>query len=214
MENVTDKDESQSACKRNAILSAATEIFLSVGFEAASMDTIATLADVSKQTIYNHFGSKQALFNAIIDERCRHFVKPLVSARARAQGIKAVLTELARQSTRLMLTPSSLALYRLLMAETSRFPDLGCQAYKLGAEQAVSALAQYLAEQQELGVIEVGDVRLAAEQFLGMLAGHIHLRALLGVEPQPDAERLERSIAQTVHTFLRTYGTGGSQEAG
>lgn len=170
------------------------------------MDAIATQADVSKQTIYNHFGSKQALFTAIIDERCRHFVQPLVSASARAQGIKAVLTDIARQSTRLMLTPSSLALYRMLMAETVRFPELGRQAYQSGAEQTVSALAQYLSEQRKQGIVNIEDVRLAAEQFLGLLAGHIHLRALLGVEPQPQAQRLEKSIAQAVHTFLCTYG--------
>lgn len=195
-----------SARKHAAILSAAREVFLEVGYGAASMDEIARRAGVAKQTIYNHFAGKDALFGEIITQLCDELLRPLARPELRAGPPEAALAALAAEVMALMLQPSSLALHRLLVAEAPRFPELGAVAYRTGVQRPVDALAAYLEEQTRAGALNVGDARLAAEQFFGMLVGHIQIRALLGVEPKPPAAFLEAAAAEAVRTFLARYG--------
>src|SRR5258708_2764511 len=57
-----DDEERQSTCKRKAIVEAATTTFLHKGYLGTSMDEIAALGGVSKQTVYKHFADKERLF--------------------------------------------------------------------------------------------------------------------------------------------------------
>jgi TetR/AcrR family transcriptional repressor of mexJK operon len=191
--------------KREAILDAATDLFLEGGYAAASMDAIATRAEVSKQTIYHHFGCKDGLFGAIINRRCDGLLSPFLTPETKQCGIEAALTSLARQFLELLLNPTSLALYRVLIAEAHRDPELGRISYAAGPQVAVRTLTDYIAEQAEAGRLAVGDPRIAAEQFFGMLTGHLQLRALLGVEERPDFEHTEEFIANAIRTFLAAH---------
>jgi TetR/AcrR family transcriptional repressor of mexJK operon len=194
-----------SARKHAAILAAARDVFLDVGYGAAGMDEIARRAGVAKQTIYNHFGGKDALFGEIITTLCDDLLRPLSHPELRASSPEAALGALAQQVMTLMLEPSSLALHRLLVAEAPRFPELGAAAYRTGVVRPVDALASYLDEQSHLGMLAVPDVRLAAEQFFGMLVGQIQIRALLGVELHPDPAALRAAAEEAVRTFIARY---------
>lgn len=194
-----------SARKHAAILSAARAVFLEVGYGAASMDEIARRAGVAKQTIYNHFAGKDALFGEIITQLCDELLRPLARPELRAGPPAAALAALADEVMALMLAPSSLALHRLLVAEAPRFPELGAVAYRTGGQRPVDALAAYLEEQTRAGALAVPDARLAAEQFFGMLVGHIQIRALLGVEVRPPEAAIDAAAAEAVRTFLARY---------
>jgi len=198
-------DDAAPSPKREAIIEAATECFLEAGYGAVSMDAIAHRAGVSKQTIYNHFGSKEDLFGAIIRGWCDQLLTPLLTPEIKAAGIEAALTSVARQFVELLLSPRSLALYRVLIAEAPRFPELGRISYLSGAAPAVDTLAHYLDEQRRTGGLAVQDSRLAAEQFFGMLNGHMQIRALLGIEPSPPPDAVAASIRRAVQTFLCAY---------
>lgn len=197
--------ENDRTPKRQAILDAATRIFLDAGYGAASMDAIAHAAGVSKQTIYNNFGSKETLFGAIISRWCERLLTPFLTAEVKAQGVENALLFLGRQFNGLILAPESLALYRVLVAEVDRFPELGRISYTSGAAAAVESLAAYLSEETAKGVLHVNDPHLAAEQFFGMLCGHTQLRALLCVDVSPSPEELERATSTAVETFMRMY---------
>jgi len=199
-----------SACeepskKQAAILEAATSAFLRVGYRAASMDEVARQAGVAKQTIYNHFGSKEALFGAVVERRCQNLLTVLLTPGIEARGVAGALASLARQYVELMLSPTSLALHRVLMGQVRRHPELGAVSYEAGGRPAVETLSAYLRERTAAGELDVADPTLAAEQFYGMLAGHIQVRALLGVEECPSAETVDRTIAHAVDTFLRAF---------
>lgn len=200
--------EADTSPKRECILEAATKVFLTAGFDAASMDMVAHEAGVSKQTIYNHFGSKEALFGAIIRHRCDSFLTPILTPETEAMGISAALSSLARQVIRMVLTPQSFTLYRVIIAEAQRFPELGKISYEAGAQRAVEVLAHFLEQQANKHALRISDSRLAAEQFFGLLNGHLQLRGLLGVDPQPDAQEINQRVEKTVECFLRLYGTG------
>ena len=191
--------------KRASIIAAATTVFLRDGYGRASMDAIAREAEVSKQTIYHHFGGKAALFGAIIEERCRRLLSPFSWPEAGADDPRATLTAIARQFVDIMLAPSSLSLYRALMAEVARFPKLGRVTYESGPSRIVAAISGYLNEQNAAGRMNVPDTMFAAEQFYGMLTGHLQLRALLGVESSPSPERTERVVRHAVDTMMCLY---------
>ena len=72
--------------KRDAILEAAARVFFESGYAAASMDEIAREAGVSKQTVYSHFGAKEALFGAFIRDNCERLLEPILAPEIRAKG--------------------------------------------------------------------------------------------------------------------------------
>jgi len=190
-----------SAPKHDAILDAARRVFLRAGY-SASMDLVAAEAGVSKQTVYNHFGSKEGLFRAIVDHVSGELLDVLVEGDARPDPA-ATLEAIARRFLNLLLTPSYLALHRMLVAEAPRFPDLAREIYLGGPARAASELALYLAQESRKGTLAVTDPALAAEQFFGALCGHLHLRTLLSPRDAPGEAEIERAIAHAVRGFLR-----------
>lgn len=188
--------------KRAAIVAAAQTVFLESGYPAASMDTIAAAAGVSKQTVYNHFGSKDELFGAIIRERCRQLLEALQPEQAAAGRPEAVLRRLAQAFVDKMLSPETLALYRILVVESQRSPELGEIYYRSGADLAVETLSAYLRDQTRRGVLQVAKPRIAAEQFFSMLGGHLRIRALLGLDSRPDPAKVKAYVDNAVRTFL------------
>jgi TetR/AcrR family transcriptional regulator, mexJK operon transcriptional repressor len=188
--------------KQDAILEAASEIFLEQGFGNASMDEIARRAGVSKATVYSHFESKPALFGAIVQHRCQRTLAAML-AELSDQPVEQTLTTLGRQFLDVLMMPGSLPLYRVVLAEAPRFPELGRIFYEAGPDRCAIALTDYLTDLDRRGVLQVSDPRWSAEQFLGGVLGQIHIRMLLGVasEPPSPAAR-ERFVAAAVSAFL------------
>lgn len=190
--------------KIKAITEAATAAFLADGYEGASLDHIAARAGVSKQTIYNHFADKESLFRAI----CADLTTDLMTSLRPEPGLQAnpsaTLRRLGQAYLDLALRPSSLALHRLIIGETARFPELGRAIYRTGPARVVAELADYLDQQTKAERLHVADPQAAAEQFLGMLLGHHQLRALLGVAVT-DRAAAARRVDSAVEAFLRAY---------
>ena len=191
------------APKHDAILDAAKRVFLREGY-SASMDLVAAEAGVSKQTVYNHFGSKEGLFRAIVDHASGELLDALGDGDARADPA-ATLEAVARRFLSMLLAPSHLALHRMLVAEAPRFPDLAREIYLGGPAHAARELAHYLAQESRKGTLAVADPALAAEQFFGALCGHLHLRALLSPRDAPGEAEIERAITHAVRSFLRAH---------
>ncbi len=182
--------------------------FLADGYEGASLDHIAARAGVSKQTIYNHFADKESLFRAICADLTSDLMTSLRPEGGPDEDPAVTLRRLGRACLELALRPSSLALHRLIISETARFPDLGRAIYESGPARAVAELADYLGQQTRAGRLQVSHPEETAELFLGMLIGHNQLRALLGVagvSPAGAARRVDR----VVDAFMRAYSPPG-----
>ncbi len=193
--------------KHDAILDAARRVFLREGY-SASMDLVAAEAGVSKQTVYNHFGSKEELFRAIVDHASGELLEVLAEGDGARADPAATLEAIARRFLKMLLAPSHLALHRTLVAEAPRFPDLAREIYRGGPAHAASELAHYLAQETREGTLAVADPALAAEQFFGALCGHLHLRALLSPREAPGEAEIERAISHAVRGFLRAHAAG------
>jgi TetR/AcrR family transcriptional repressor of mexJK operon len=196
--------EGSPARKRHAILRAGADAFLRLGYGSTSMEAIAAEAGVSKQTIYNHFGSKEVLFRAIVEGLVSQLLRPIEDHRGDADP-KSALTSLAREFFVIMLKPSSLAMHRLLVADAGRFPELAAAVYDAGPARIIATLARFLARETRKGRLAVEKPRLAAEQFFGMLNGYLQVRALFGVEPLPSDAELETRAAYGTKCFLKMH---------
>lgn len=187
--------------KREAILEAARKVFMEVGFGAASMDAIANEAKVSKQTVYNHFGSKEELFAAMI----RYWVDQklvVMSEAAKQVRPEDTLRSMAHQFLDHGSAEQRVAMYRILMAESPRFPELGNIFYGAGPAVVRKFVADYLAEQHKRGTLHVVDPQLTAEQFFGMLNG-CQLKAQLGIERLPNKQAIDAYIDHAIMLMMK-----------
>ena len=134
----------QSTRKRTAIVDAATITFLHKGYLGTSMDEIAALAGVSKQTVYKHFADKERLFSEVVVSTVNEASDPVHAEvlQLRDSGdLEADLRDLARRQLTLVLQPKLMQLRRLVIAESPRFPELGRTFYEQGPGRTITALA-------------------------------------------------------------------------
>lgn len=196
-------DAGRRYSKRTQIVAAAKDLFLRLGYEGASIELIAEAAQVSKQTIYNNFADKEALFRAIAEDLVDEVVAPLLCRETgKDSDMRGVLTSLGESFLGITLDPCSLALHRLVVMEAPRFPELGLAVYAAGASRAVEQLAMFLDEQANSGDLRLNNATLAAEQFFGLIMGHHQLRALLGVEAHVPPARIRGIVQAGVDLFL------------
>jgi TetR/AcrR family transcriptional repressor of mexJK operon len=189
--------------KHRAILNAATELFVARGYGAVSMDAIAREADVSKATLYAHFESKDRLFATIVQVACQENFIPSDDLPGGDTAEEAALRTIGGRILRFFLRDRSLAIHRLVIAESVRFPELGRAFHENGPVAGRRRLAAWMAARPALVVPEP---EIAAEQFLALLRAGVYLRATLGLAPGPDEPAIDAVVTAAVRTFLRAYG--------
>ena len=194
--------------KRTAIVAAARELFVTQGYGAVSMDAVARAAAVSKATLYAHFESKDALFASIIGQACRDNI--VFDGRLPECGtdVATDLTLIGRRILRFFLEPRTLAIYRVVIAESGRFPELGRAFYEAGPAVLTGVFAEWLAAHVAAGRLALPDPEAAAGQFLGLLRTGLYMRATLGLTPAPDDAAVDATVASAVDLFVRAYGRG------
>jgi TetR/AcrR family transcriptional regulator, mexJK operon transcriptional repressor len=191
--------------KRTAILAAAGDLFVKHGYGAVSMDSVARAASVSKATLYAHFASKDALFATIIHDACRLNIAADTFLPEAGDGLAAGLKALGGRLLRFLLEDRTLAIYRVVVAESVRFPELGQAFFENGPDRFHRLFSQWIARQSEAGRLATPDPGMAADQFVGMLRTGLYLRATLGIPPLPAEEAIDRVVNEAVATFLRAY---------
>jgi TetR/AcrR family transcriptional regulator, mexJK operon transcriptional repressor len=200
----------RSVRKRQAILDAATQVFLSKGYLGTSMDEIAALAEVSKQTVYKHFADKEALFNEIVLGTVNEASDPVyeeVTNLADTGDLEADLRDLARRQLSLVMQPKVLQLRRLVIGEGGRFPELGKTFYEQGPGRTLKALTEAFERLAERGELELDDPAAAANHFNWLImSAPINRAMLLGDDKPPKKAELERYVDSGVRAFLAAYG--------
>ncbi len=191
--------------KRRQMMEAAADLFIARGYEAVSMDAIARAANVSKATLYAHFASKDQLFATIVGDACRQKLE-VSSLPDAPSDLRAALVTVGRGLLNFLMQPRTLAIHRVVIAEASRFPELGEAFYANGPAVSHQRMAQWMRAQHAAGRIDAPDPVLAAEQFMALLRTSLFLRATLGLHPAPTEAEIEATVEAGVETFLRAYG--------
>jgi AcrR family transcriptional regulator len=188
--------------KTEAILDAAVEVIGQRGL-GAPMEAIARRAGVSKQTVYNHYGSKAELIRALMGRRVAIITAPLRAPDA-IDNPREALEGFARSMLETVLT-KRYAIMRLAIQGAAEMPEVAREIFEAGPRQARRQLAAFLAEETRLGRMDVPDPEQAAEFFGGMVMGHHQLRSLLGQPPQKTAEQLAAQAAEAAGRIKRPY---------
>ncbi|MFF8610055.1 TetR/AcrR family transcriptional regulator [Streptomyces sp. NPDC015346] len=201
----------RAARKRQAIVRAARALFLREGF-GVGMDAIAAEAGVSKVTVYNHFGSKEALFTAVVagalDEPLaagEHENGPDLARLADAEDLRAAFVEAARAWVRAVRENDEVrALRSLVAAELHRFPELGRAWRDHGPAGHHPAVADALRALADRGRLEIPDLEVAIIQLYALLIYPQMVFSHYGTELSEDLT--DRLIVDGVDMFLGRYG--------
>lgn len=184
---------------RARLLQAATEVFAAEGYRVG-VDRIAAHAGVAKQTLYNHFPSKAELFGAVIH---RVTDELLVTLDDDGTGLRERLVGFAVRYREKLLSPDGLCFYRMLLAESVRFPELAASFYRAGPAQTTARLREVLAAAMRSYTLRQDDAEFAANILLSMLVGTERSQYLFSGAAVP---RLDPAhAAAIVDCFLRAY---------
>jgi TetR/AcrR family transcriptional regulator, mexJK operon transcriptional repressor len=185
------------------ILDAATEMFLAHGFGVTSIDAVAQHLRMSKRTFYHRFPDKEALFAAVVHriiQRLRPAANiPLIEG----ADLQTILEQLAALILHAAVSPQAIALHRLIVAESARFPELArVLAHEGATEEATTLIAGILEREASAGRTRIDDTRFAAQQFLQMVVALPQRRAM-GLGAPMSTKELRDWPHKVADLFLR-----------
>lgn len=184
--------------KRAAIVRAATDLFLKSGYDRTSLAKIADASGVSKATLFKQFPTKATLFEAIVRESW-------TPGGSEDLPSDVDLVGLGRRYVELLGRPEMVALFRIVIAEVPRFPELGRTQFDLGKMPYFDSVRAWFDTTNESGRFVVEDAELAATQFLGMISNFVFWPKLLLVDWSPSAEQCERAVLEAAATMEARY---------
>jgi AcrR family transcriptional regulator len=186
------------------ILEAAQRHFDEHGLERANVDAIAADAGVAKMTVYNNFGSKEGLFQAVVRDRSATVVAgfPGAATLNPAQPEKALLAIGARFLA--LARGDALGALRAVYGVAGTQPEVCRALYEEGPERVTGELAAYLRRAHAAGTLKVRNPLLAADLFLSMFLGSGHIRGMLKLE-MPDSREDKALLREAVRVFMAAY---------
>jgi AcrR family transcriptional regulator len=201
-----DPHPQDGGAKRRQILDGARTVFMSDGFDGASMNDIARVAGVSKGTLYVYFESKEALFEALIREDRQQQAERLLSDDDDAKSARDFLYGYGRRFLETMTRPETLAQSRMVISAIAKFPRFGPVFFEAGPQFGLRRLEGRLQSLVDADELEIADVELAARQFAELCKAGIFHRAIFCLDSHPTTEDIERTIRGAVDVFMAAYG--------
>ena len=173
--------------RETEILTAALNVFLKSGYGASTVDELAAAAQVTKRTLYAYYGDKAEIFSAMVK-----YLAAAVSLDA-ASDIDTLETLAARIVGRLH-SDELVGLHQLVIAESTRFPELAVILHTSGDARHIARLAGHIRAERDPACEQL------AEPLFSLLLGEKHRRRLLGIDPAPSpaqaAAQADAALAQ------------------
>lgn len=194
--------------KFEQVLEGARDVFLREGFEGASVDEIAKQAGVSKATLYSYFPDKKLLFMEVAKAECQRQADDATSTVDMTGPPDVVLFSTASRMVRFFLSRFGHQVYRICVAESERFPDIGREFYASGPELGQRILSEYIRGSVERGYLNVPeeDIEFAADQFRELCKTSLHVQLVMGVRSEFSDEEIDRVVRGAVDMFVARYG--------
>jgi AcrR family transcriptional regulator len=196
----------QDPAKRAQILDGAKRCFLSVGFEAASMNEITAKSGVSKGTLYVYFKDKEDLFTALIDREKSAVMGAAKKELERDGTMAEKLHRFGTYVTSRLTSEEVIRAQRMVLGIAERMPDIPTRFFGSDAFSAHLILRDYLDAQVAAGELVIDETDLAARQFLELSMASVFKRRLFGNLPQPmPPAEIAHVVDKAVDMFLSYY---------
>ncbi|WP_267397188.1 MULTISPECIES: TetR/AcrR family transcriptional regulator [unclassified Sphingomonas] len=189
--------------RRQAIIEAARHSFLEHGYAGTSMSALVKTLGGSKGTLWSYFPSKEELFGAVIEQVSAAFRAELANVLATRGELETVLAAFCRTFMRKISAPESLETWRLVVAESGRFPEVGQIFYQQAARHTREALTRFLEPYIAEGRLRQARPDHMAERLIDLCVGP-QTRRLWGVEAHLASSAAE-DADEIVQLFLRAY---------
>src|SRR4029453_18345533 len=188
--------------RRQALLDAARDVFLERGYANATIDAVVERAGGSKATVYALFESKEGLFSALVAEAAEE-LSALVQSYPLDGRIEDDLRDFGLHYLEILTRPERLALFRLVLGECGRVPEVGEIFFRTGPQVIFRKVVDMLRSAAARGQIAVSDAEAMAHFFIDALRGHVHMEVLLNPTRRPTPREIERHVDFVVENFLR-----------
>ncbi|MEM6408412.1 MAG: TetR/AcrR family transcriptional regulator [Pseudomonadota bacterium] len=192
--------------KYTQVVAGARKVFLAEGFEGASVDHIAREAGVSKATLYSYFPDKRILFFEVAKEECARQADRALQVDRTDLPVREMLSHMAHSMMEFMTSDFAQRIFRICVAESDRFPELGQEFYMSGPQLMEDRLSAYFSQAVERGELKIDDVRLAAQQFEALMKADVFVKKVFNILDEPEPRQVDRVIDGAIETFLARYG--------
>ncbi|MEJ2859570.1 TetR/AcrR family transcriptional regulator [Actinomycetospora flava] len=194
---------------REALLGAARRLFLELGYDGTSLAKVAAEAGVSRATLFKQFPTKAELFSAMV-------TASWATDDAQAPPVPGhPLTALSTLGTRyaaLLTRPGMADLFRIVIAELPRFPELGRTHFEVGKMPFFDSVRDHLLAEQRAGTLRFDDADLVTTQFLGMIANYVLWPRMLLLDWDPDPTSVARAVEEAALTVHARHAVGRDQD--
>lgn len=189
--------------QRPRILDAASKVFAARRYDGTSLEAVAREAGVTKRTIYEVVGDKEALFRAVCNYSSASVASVTFPHAEPGAPAEDVLFTLARTLLDHALDPSKIALSRMIMLESMRFPDLASEVLEVGRAHMNRRIIAVFDEMKSNGIGVIPDPPFAADIFYDIVVGNLGFRATLGFAEADDTDdRLLRRLRIFIAGYL------------
>ena len=171
----------KSAEKRQQILNSAGELFLTSGFSGCTMDMVAKQSGVSKQTVYSHFSNKEALFLAVIEDKCIEYQLDDRHLQTGNYTLMQLLQERGLQIVKLLHDNQVIAIYRVIIGEVNSNPRVAELFYQAGPKHSLEYLSKCFLKFTKRPITEEF-ANTCAVTFLSLLQNQFHIKSILGLD--------------------------------
>jgi AcrR family transcriptional regulator len=199
-------DQIRRGRKFDQVLEGARDVFMKDGFEGASVDDIARAANVSKATLYSYFPDKRLLFSEVAQAECRRQADMALVDIDTNAAPREVLTAAGNRMMGFILSDFGQQMFRISVAESSRFPELGRSFYERGPMVVRGVLVEYLRCAISRGELAIDDIELAADQFAELCKADLFPKIVFGIDAKFNAADIDRVVTGAVDMFLARYG--------
>ncbi|MDW3180658.1 MULTISPECIES: TetR/AcrR family transcriptional regulator [unclassified Roseobacter] len=193
--------------KFDQVLEGARQVFMADGFEGASVDEIARVANVSKATLYSYFPDKRLLFMEVATTECQRQASDALNRIDMSAAPEEVLTQTGQHFLGFITSKFGQQIFRICVAESDRFPELGQKFYNSGPAVMRAEMAAYFEEAEARGELRIEDRTLAADQFGELCKADVWPRLIFGMTKVVTVDEIERVVDGAVKTFMARYGT-------
>ena len=164
--------------KFDQVLEGARTVFMADGFEGASVDDIARQAEVSKATLYSYFPDKRLLFMEVANQECARQSRAAIDTIDMSAAPRAVLAQVGRHFVRFITSKFGQQVFRICVAESDRFPEIGRAFYQSGPARMRAVITEYFTGAMARGELRIEDPTLASDQFGELCKSDLFVRRL------------------------------------